>query len=733
MIELQIIYKLYILLRNGILTQKESTALNHVLKIGTKKVLETNLTYKQLIETIDEMEDWSSLANHSTFQRLLQVINTGNPEFQSTETLLTKLDEQFKKKPILEKLVKLILELYFTTLEGAQLLILAQLMPLWQKEVSNFDQIAKFADKIYSTKISSNLSKPTLELLYNQSKSENKPSDETTGWGWNDSNRPLISVDVSKNPIQSKAKTENLILTAGSDWQFEKFFNIKKFDFNFEEVDNIFIAEKVDSKLLLRYTKSSRIKDNFVFLNFEFTDEKYEKGINYYYVNQVIPIRQYGKFNTNNILNNIEDIMFNSNQKKAVWDDYFGHRYAQSQATQDKPYNLNYTNLLNFLARHKLVDYKYIEKVLDVRRDSYGSVSAVLFTEYSLDMLHNNYFSFRRRANNDNLSSLQYIRDKIKPHLDYTPSFESQVLDTYDQAIFNQKTFTGDKTRGILSDILSIDWSNELKTSEIKNAKKILDEEFYGQENLKQMILEYVSLNNHTTKTYNKHLLLVGNAGVGKTMIARALARIIGRRSYLISLSSKSNLSLITGVDISLIGSTMGELTKSIQVTKSINPMIILDEVDKATNSSIINSLYQILDRNQSKEFYDLYLRLSLNLEKFMFVLTANSLEKIPDPILNRCHIIELKDYERSEIIEIVLQHSFPKLLTNLNLKELSISITKEFVESMLDFYKSSGGIRFYENKLTNIISALIYEYEHNSTIVSKNLALDRSKTYLIK
>jgi DNA replication protein DnaC len=739
MTELQITYKLYFLFKKSLISQKEATALSHILKIGSKKLIEANSSYKELINQVDEMADWSGLISQTTFKTLLQITTNTNPEFKIDESSISNLDLDFHKLPILAKLVTLIITKYFTTAEGVRLLMLAQLMPSWQKEVTNYEQIEKFSHKLYTMRSGPELSRPTLQSIFEQAQAnielkpvEKKIESNEKGWEWANY-KDILKVELSQDSQDEKKEpVENLVVILGDNWQFEKTVEISKLGANIPEFEKIYISAKKDSKLLLSYTKSKVKKGTVYFTRFCYTDENYIQHDNYYSVNEILTVRPFGQFTTAYNVGYIEEILFNTNQTRAVWDEFFTYHNNLLATKSEKPFTFNIVELLSFLSHHQLIDYKYIESIVDIRTSSLGNLSAVLFTENSFENLHKKFFNFRRNSLNDNFTSLRYIRDRIKPHLNYTDNFEEQVLDTYDQSAYNKKTATGDKIRGVLKDILSINWSLESKANDIKNAKTILDEEFYGQEHLKQMIIEYITLNNHTTNSFNKHLLFVGNAGVGKTMIARAIARIMGRCSYLISLSSKSQLSLITGTDISFIGSSMGELAKSIQLTKSNNPLIILDEVDKASNSSIVNSLYQILDKTQGKEFYDLYLRLSLNLDKFMFILTANKIDKIPDPILNRCHVIELKDYDKLEKVEIIIQHVFPKLITSLNLKKLSISIDREFVELLIDQCGLQNSIRFFENKLTNIISSLIYEYEQKGETENNQLTLDGSKKYLI-
>ncbi|NME81839.1 endopeptidase La [Clostridium sp. SM-530-WT-3G] len=263
-------------------------------------------------------------------------------------------------------------------------------------------------------------------------------------------------------------------------------------------------------------------------------------------------------------------------------------------------------------------------------------------------------------------------------------------------------------TKTYIDWVFDIPWGKYTKESiDVKKAKKILDDEHYGLEDVKDRIIEYLAVKQFSKSQKGPILCLVGPPGVGKTSIARSIANAMNRKYTRISLGGMKDESEIRGHRKTYVGAIPGRIAYALKDAKSINPLILFDEIDKISSNykgDPSDALLEVLDNEQNKDFRDAYLELPLNLSKVMFVATANSLDTIPRPLLDRMEIIEVSGYTYEEKFHIAKEHLLPKIIKDLDIPSDKVIIEDEAIRSVIEGYTRESGVRGLERKLSSLI-----------------------------
>jgi ATP-dependent Lon protease len=241
----------------------------------------------------------------------------------------------------------------------------------------------------------------------------------------------------------------------------------------------------------------------------------------------------------------------------------------------------------------------------------------------------------------------------------------------------------------------------------IKKAAKILDNDHYGLADVKERILELISVGVFKGDLSGSILLLQGPPGVGKTSIGQSVARSLGRKFYRFSLGGMRDEAEIKGHRRTYIGAMPGKFIQAIKSCESSNAVIMLDEIDKVGASfrgDPASALLEVLDPEQNRDFLDHYLDVRFDLSKILFMCTANQLETIPGPLMDRMEVIQLPGYILAEKVEIARRHLIPKQLREHGLKPKQVTLTKTVLSSIIDGYAREAGVRGLENCIKKIL-----------------------------
>ncbi|WP_052663561.1 S16 family serine protease [[Mycoplasma] testudinis] len=268
-----------------------------------------------------------------------------------------------------------------------------------------------------------------------------------------------------------------------------------------------------------------------------------------------------------------------------------------------------------------------------------------------------------------------------------------------------------------ISYVLDLPWNK--KSISIKNLKEIqkeLDSSHYGLEKVKQEILHAVAVYNRNPEATLPILCLAGSPGVGKSTLVNSIAKALGRPFARISLGGITDACDLNGFSRAYINSKPGLIISSFLRVGVNNPVILLDEVDKVSNQGTrgnpVNVLLEVLDKNLNKTFKDIYLDVPFDLSNALFIATANYLENIPEPLLDRMQIINVEDYSANEKLTIAKNYIIPKLLKESAVKPSELKFEDEAIEYIIKVNSTKGGIRSLESSLQSIISEFCYQQE---------------------
>ena len=268
-----------------------------------------------------------------------------------------------------------------------------------------------------------------------------------------------------------------------------------------------------------------------------------------------------------------------------------------------------------------------------------------------------------------------------------------------------------------LQTLVSLPWGEYTSDDlDLKRAQKILDQDHYGMEKVKERILEYMAVLALRGDLKSPILCLYGPPGVGKTSLGKSIASAMKRKYVRVSLGGLHDEAEIRGHRRTYIGAMPGRIIKSIQKAGSSNPVFILDEIDKVTqmthNGDPASAMLEVLDPEQNYAFHDNYLDVDYDLSKVLFIATANNLSTIPRPLLDRMEIIEVSGYITEEKIEIAKRHLIPCELENtgLNVKGLKPTFNKAAIEMIIERYTRESGVRQLEKQINKSLRKIAYK-----------------------
>ena len=284
--------------------------------------------------------------------------------------------------------------------------------------------------------------------------------------------------------------------------------------------------------------------------------------------------------------------------------------------------------------------------------------------------------------------------------------------------------------RTYIETILEMPWNKRAEdNTDINYAKEVLEADHYGLEQVKERILEFLAVRTLTQKGESPILCLVGPPGTGKTSIAKSLARSLKKPFVRISLGGVRDEAEIRGHRKTYVGAMPGRIANGIRTTGVKNPVLLLDEIDKVSTDykgDTFSALLEVLDSEQNSKFRDHYLEVPLDLSEVTFITTANTLQTIPRPLLDRMEIIEITSYTENEKLHIAIEHLIPKQLEKHGITAEQLSFSKKAIWKIAHNYTKEAGVRQLEREIGNICrkaaKELLTTEKEKITVTDRNL-----------
>ncbi len=284
--------------------------------------------------------------------------------------------------------------------------------------------------------------------------------------------------------------------------------------------------------------------------------------------------------------------------------------------------------------------------------------------------------------------------------------------------------------RNYLELFLEMPWNHYSKDNfDLKRAQKIIDRDHFGLEDVKKRIIEHLAVLKLRNDMKSPIICLTGPPGVGKTSIGKSIAEALGREYVRISLGGLRDEAEIRGHRKTYIGAMPGRIIQSLKKAGTSNPVFVLDEIDKLSNShqgDPSSALLEVLDPEQNSDFYDNFLEMGYDLSKVMFIATSNNMAAIQPALKDRMEVIKMTGYTIEEKVEIARQHLFPKQLKEHGLKTKDLTIGKKQLEKIVEGYTRESGVRSLEQKLAQVIrnaaKSVAMEEEYNLKVTDEDI-----------
>ena len=387
--------------------------------------------------------------------------------------------------------------------------------------------------------------------------------------------------------------------------------------------------------------------------------------------------------------------------------------------------------LMNQLANSLPVHFEEKQKILDAvsMTERYEVLMALLLKEIEIIAIKND-FQAKVKAHVDKNQKEYLLREQMKVIReelgeDNTESdadhfmdalgkikADKEVKEKIKKEIDRFKNISSSSSesavaRGYIETLLEIPWNKTSRDNkDLKNAEQILNADHYGLEKVKERMLEFLAVRNLTSKGESPIICLVGPPGTGKTSIARSVAKALDKKYVRISLGGVRDEAEIRGHRRTYVGAMPGRIVNGLRSAGVKNPLMLLDEIDKMSSDykgDTASALLEVLDAEQNKKFRDHYVEIPIDLSEVLFIATANSVQDIPRPLLDRMQLIEVTSYTENEKLHIAKEHLLTKQMERNGIRPEQLAITDKAMAKIISGYTREAGVRNLERKLGEI------------------------------
>lgn len=387
--------------------------------------------------------------------------------------------------------------------------------------------------------------------------------------------------------------------------------------------------------------------------------------------------------------------------------------------------------LMNQLANSLPVHFEEKQKILDAvsMTERYEVLMALLLKEIEIIAIKND-FQAKVKAHVDKNQKEYLLREQMKvireelgednTELDADHFMDAlgkiradkEVKEKIKKEIDRFKNISSSSSesavaRGYIETLLEIPWNKTSRDNkDLKNAEQILNADHYGLEKVKERMLEFLAVRNLTSKGESPIICLVGPPGTGKTSIARSVAKALDKKYVRISLGGVRDEAEIRGHRRTYVGAMPGRIVNGLRSAGVKNPLMLLDEIDKMSSDykgDTASALLEVLDAEQNKKFRDHYVEIPIDLSEVLFIATANSVQDIPRPLLDRMELIEVTSYTENEKLHIAKEHLLTKQMERNGIRPEQLAITDKAMAKIISGYTREAGVRNLERKLGEI------------------------------
>ena len=387
--------------------------------------------------------------------------------------------------------------------------------------------------------------------------------------------------------------------------------------------------------------------------------------------------------------------------------------------------------LMNQLANSLPVHFEEKQKILDAvsLTERYEVLMALLLKEIEITAIKND-FQAKVKAHVDKNQKEYLLREQMKVIREelgedntesdadhFTDALgkikaDKEVKEKIKKEIDRFKNISSSSSesavaRGYIETLLELPWNKTSRDNkDLKNAEQILNADHYGLEKVKERMLEFLAVRNLTSKGESPIICLVGPPGTGKTSIARSVAKALDKKYVRISLGGVRDEAEIRGHRRTYVGAMPGRIVNGLRSAGVKNPLMLLDEIDKMSSDykgDTASALLEVLDAEQNKKFRDHYVEIPIDLSEVLFIATANSVQDIPRPLLDRMELIEVTSYTENEKLHIAKEHLLAKQMERNGIRPEQLAITDKAMAKIISGYTREAGVRNLERKLGEI------------------------------